>query len=274
MENYTKRIREILHYIYTTTRNYASSEYAITDEEYIKKSVLLSLSFSETQLFQNDIDYVVTLGIITMIRYQMYNDLYKHVNLKEKLGTANYKEKFFLDELRNHMSLTGRLEVSRDDNSTLAIDMLTETLDYNKKSVYDKILEIKALSKNDIKQLSENNPYFIEEIEKYDISITKEFIIDRINRLNSSVFKNNNEQTYKETADFILNLSKITDKEDTVLDDLVIEYSDSFLNENLDEEYTLITCGKKIYKSNLINVLKNITEKDSVKVKEKNIDNI
>ena len=269
-KNYTKEIRKTLEYIYTTMSEYISNRYGIYDEERIKQSVLLALNLSEEKTIQSDIQYVGMLSIITMIRNQMFTDLYKSMNLKAKLGIANYKEKFYLDELKSNMELDKRLKLSKNIYSAMSMDMLNEILDFKKKSVYEKILQAKALSEDDIKLLSDNNPYFEEEIKSYDVPITKEFIIDRINRLNASKFKDDNEKTYEETADFIFRLAKMTEPGESVLNQLVMEYPNSILKECTDNEFIFLNVGGKIYKSNLKNVLKEITKKEPNKIKKKN----
>ena len=287
-KNYTKEIRKTLEYIYTTMSEYISNRYGIYDEERIKQSVLLALNLSEEKTIQSDIQYVGMLSIITMIRNQMFTDLYKSMNLKKiyeqilKLlnitedellyigGNENYKEKFYLDELKSHMEVDKRLKLSKNIYSAMSMDMLNEILDFKKKSVYEKILQAKALSEDDIKLLSDNNPYFEEEIKSYDVPITKEFIIDRINRLNASKFKDDNEKTYEETADFIFRLAKMTEPGESVLNQLVMEYPNSILKECTDNEFIFLNVGGKIYKSNLKNVLKEITKKEPNKIKKKN----
>lgn len=272
-KDYTKEIRNCISYMYSTMVKYSSSVYGITNEEQLKRSLLASLNQSEVGLFQRQIDpysYPAVLGIITMIRNQMFIDSYKSLNLKEKLGTLAHEDKFDLQMFRNNMEPFKRLELSRCIYTTMAVDMLNEILNYKNLSVYEKILQVKALSQDDIKILSENSPFFEEDIKKYDVPIKKEFIIDRINRLNASKFKDDNEKTYEETADFIFKLAKITEPNESVLNSLVMEYPDSILKECTDSEFIFHNVGGKIYKSNLKDVLKEITKKEPNKIKEKN----
>lgn len=281
-KDYTKEIRKIVISLYERLLSRYRGNFSNIDMDTLYSSVLESLNVSEKPSwihgyfnpFFSDKSFALVLGTISLVRNQMYIDYYKKLNLKSKLGTINSKEEEYFNVLKNNSESSLRNNLSKDIYSDLSKEMLKAIIEYKNLSVFEKILEIKALSVDDINLLNDNILFFEEDIERYNIDITLEFIKDRINKLNNGSFKDNNERTYNEVVDFIFNLYKIHNNDEfekNFIEDLVIECEEEDIFKDSDDDFINTTFGK-VYKNNLKNMLKSITKNDTNKVKQKNTD--
>ena len=131
-----------------------------------------------------------------MFRYQMYVDYYMNLNLKQKLDILTDDENTDFSKLISATMVSEIFNLSSDINSSVANNMLNTVLGFSNLSVYNKILQVKALSMEDRKKLSEVDPFIIDDFVNYDIEVTSDFIIDRMSKLNNGIYKDNNEKTY------------------------------------------------------------------------------
>ncbi len=273
-KDYTKEIRNIATKFYNELYPKYMDAYGSINEHILYQAILESINISEgPRPYRNGrtidaINRVVTLGVFTLLRSQFYIDYYKRLNLKQKLGIISSDESNEFRILKNNSDSLLKLNLSRDAFNKLAHNMLNTTLTYDKTSVFDKILEIKALEKEDIEVLGSNMLFFDEDFQKYNLDITKEFLVDRINRLNNGRYKEDNEKSFHEVTDFIFKLYKVNEDEgEKLFDDLFVEYPDLFIKKD-DLEFINTSYGK-VYKNSIKNILKRMANNESFKEKTK-----
>lgn len=221
IEDYNNYIR----YLTKTNYKFISNIYNTGDDTRKKQIFLKSLCTNEfekqrlKQYFNMSEEAIIkSSAITTMIKYQLYIDYYKKLNLDKRLDRISELDKYALERLHSTNAPQEISDLTTKLDSNIQYSMLDTTLEYSSISVYEKILQVKALSGEDIEKLTSISPFFKSEKDKYDIDITIPFIADRIKKLNSDI-------TYTETVDFIFDLYRVKEKEAVVfLDDLKIEY--------------------------------------------------
>lgn len=273
-KDYTKEIRKIIEIIYNKLSITLKERNYDFDNDLLYSMVIDTLNLSERIYINRDnsyidqISYVMTLATVTMIRNQMYIDYYKKLNLLLKIGEIDIKQKRDLEILKYYSEPLERCDLSRTMFSSISKNMVETIINYKEQSVFEKILQVKALSKEDIDILSNNNPFFEQERKKYDVDVNSSFIKDRINRLNNGKYKDNNKQTYEEITNFIFKLYKVK-SEDIIsfVDEICIEYADLILD--CENDFDIINSNYgNISKNNLNKILKEMT-KTSTKVYKK-----
>lgn len=274
-----KYIRDLTKYIYSYLGNYIDSTYHISDD-YSKKNIFLSsltLNSYESRrrqlskIFNIEEESIIkTSAIITMIQYQLYIDYYKKLNLDKKLK-RNFQElsEITFEKLNNSNTPKEIVGFVSLLDTHIPYCMLDTMLEYDKTSVYEKILQVKALDSEQVQKLVSINPFFETEVNKYDIDISLSFIKDRINRLNTGTFSDNKDRVYNETADFIYNLSKIRKKEAAcLLDEIIMESENIKLSSNSNDKDMKCSYGY-ISKNELKSLLVTMTKQENIPVKEK-----
>lgn len=98
----------------------------------------------------------------------------------------------------------------------LANVMLYALANYEESSGYKKILLDRCLNEKDVETLSKINPFFKEEYDKSNIPLDLEFIKKHIGKWQKS-FPNDEDESYVQSADFIMKLYKINKDEATAL---------------------------------------------------------
>lgn len=226
--NFNKKVRDYIKEIYYKYESCLCKKYnPILIHNNMNVLFLKLLNDSEIAYSGNNLvkKFVCTRSIISMFRYQMYVDYYMNLNLKQKLDILTDDENTDFSKLISATTVSEIFNLSSDINSSVANNMLNTVLGFSNLSVYNKILQVKALSMEDRKKLSEVDPFIIDDFVNYDIEVTSDFIIDRMSKLNNGIYKDNNEKTYEETAAFIDSLLKLdkSDKNINMLNELVIK---------------------------------------------------
>lgn len=273
-KDYSKETRKIVQIISNKLLLTLKERSYDVDSDLLYSMIIDTLNLSEKIYLQrgnsyiDQISYVMTMSVITTIRNQMYIDYYKKLSLLLKTGEIDIKQKRDLEILKYYSDPLERCDLSRTMFSSISKNMVKTIIDYKDQSVFEKILQVKALSKEDIDILSNNSPFFEQERKKYDVDVNSSFIKDRIIRLNNSKYKNNNEQTYEEITDFIFKLFKVK-SEDIIdfVDEICLEYKDLILDFENDFDIVNSKYGN-ISKKNLNKILKDMT-KESTKVYKK-----
>ena len=277
--DYNKYIRDLTKNMFLLISNYIDSTYHISDD-YIKKNIFLNslTSYSYegggrqlSNIFNIPEESIIKTGtIIVMINYQLYIDYYKKLNLDNKLK-RDYQElsEITFEKLNNSNTPEEITNLIALLDTHIPYCMLNTMLKYDKTSVYEKILQVKALDSEQVKKLVSINPFFETEVDKYDIDISLAFIKDRINRLNAGTFSDNKDRVYNETVDFIYNLSKIRKNEAaSLLDEIIIESEDIKLSSNSNGKNMKCSYGY-ISKSKLKSLLIGMTKEEDISVKKK-----
>ena len=102
----------------------------------------------------------------------------------------------------------------------LANVMFYALVNYEESSGYKKVLLDRCLNEKDIETLSKLNPFFQEEYEKSKIQIDLDFIKKHIGKWQKQ-FPNDEDESYVQSADFIMKLYKINKDDATaILSDL------------------------------------------------------
>ena len=275
--DYNKKIRETTSDIYRLVSKEVSRISRRNDEARNKYEFLSSLiDYDEESKMIFDILQIPERSLIHtaivngIIKYQMYIDYYKKLNLKEKLGNIDLSEKIDLEILRASETPEEIAGLANDFSCGMPIDMFDTMLEYDKTSVFEKILLIKALDYEDISKISSISPFFEVEMTKYNIDINLDFIKDRINRLNTNVFSNNTERTYTEVVDFIGNLMKINPVETKeLLDEVVIESDDATYPQESKSATDMKCSYGYVSKNKLKEMLKDMTKENNINIKEK-----
>lgn len=277
IKDYNEYLREVIKGLHKRMTDHAAYVHNIKDK-YVQDALFLdSMQTNEyeeqliSQFFHTPQEVIMQTNIaVTMIKYQLFIEYYKLLNLSDKLGDISVIGKNDLERLHSTDTPQKIIELTSELDTHIPFNMLNATLKYKSLSVYEKILQIKALSIEDEEKLTSINPFFGTEKNKYDIDVSLGFIKNRINMLNSGSFKDNNERTYNETVEFIYNLGKLRKKEsECLLDEIIIE-SDNIKTTTIPENDDDMKCSYGyISKKELKTSLMNMTKKDSNPVKEK-----
>lgn len=272
--DYNKKIREVGKLIYDIEIDYLSTVYGYVNKyEFLSKNAFLKIACSADEKLIDLLqikEFAELYAILTMVKYQLYIDYYKKLNLKESLGVISEKEADHLEKLRNNSSFEKVIELTKDNESEIPYKMVDAFFDFSKTSIYEKVLQIKALNDDDIKTLTNINPFFLIEKNKYDIDISLSFIKDRINKLNGGIFKENQDRTYDETVNFIFDLNQVRKEEATsLLDEIMVESGDIDMKPDFDSCEDIKCSYGYISKDKLKSLLMGITKTDDVPVKKK-----
>lgn len=275
--DYNQKVREITKSIYNSMKNYTKETYGGFYTRFIDSIFLRSLNKTNeisAQLYNilniSEQDIYASIAISTMFQYQMFIDYYKKLNLEEKIEKISTLETQELEILRNSTTPETIVECAKKLDSDMPYNMLQTMFQFSSLSVFEKILQIKALSDIDVDKLTSISPFFIIEKNKYDISISLSFIKDRINKLNNGALKDDTDRTYNETINFIFDLNKIR-KEETIslLDEIIVESSDTEIKQTKDEEESIQCSYGYVSKDKLKSILINMTKINDIPVKEK-----
>lgn len=273
-KDYSQETRETITHIYDTISKYVDFRYGILDTDKRKYIILSTLNSSEEvayQMIHTSYQYVCLASTIAMIRNQMFIDTYKRLNLNEKLGSISKESKSHLETLRSNIDYQKRWEISKNVYSSIASIMLESVFNYKKTSVFEKILQVKALETKDVDELSKNSPFFEQEYNKYNIPMTKEFLVDRIVRLNNGIYKENNEKSLDEVVNFIFDLYRVNKQEgEPLVDSILLEKTELSLEQENSGDF-IETKYKKVYKQDIKSMLKQMISSDGFKEKHKTI---
>ena len=145
-------------------------------------------------------------------KIQMYTDFYRFDKLSAILNNGEVKE--FLLKNDSYEKINKYFNSEQLPNY-----MLYYLMKYTQASGYTKVLLNKCLNEDDIKLLSSINPFFMEEYEKSNVLVNLDFIKKHIGKWQKSL-PDDEDESYIESADFIMKLYKLREKEAT---DLLIE---------------------------------------------------
>lgn len=273
-KNYTKEIRKVVSKLYKWLMIKYNDIYGNINENILYTSVLESLNISEQygMLYMfRDAGCLMTLGVVTLVRSQIYIDYYKKLNLKQKLGRISPSEQEEFKLLKENSEPSLRINLSRNACNSLSYNMLNACLTQEKTSVFDKILEVKALSKEDIRTLGNNMLFFDEDFQRYNFDISIDFIINKVKKLNLGRYKEDNEKCYDEVTDFIFNVYKVNKEEgEKIFDELFFEDSEVFLEKDNSKDFIDTSYGR-VYKNNIKNIIRKKVKEESTKEKKKTL---
>lgn len=150
----------------------------------------------------------------TMCLLSLFVDMYKILNLREKLDIINDIDAILLDKMRN-ASENGGFDVICDILLDAAnMPLMVQALGFSDLSIYDKILQIKALDDKDLEVIrrifplfedlsnDEENVKYQGEYDAYNVEVDENFMIRQMKK-RSGPWKDNPEKCYEDAANFL-----------------------------------------------------------------------
>ncbi|MDE6141921.1 MAG: hypothetical protein K2G03_04900 [Bacilli bacterium] len=130
---------------------------------------------------------------------EVYVDMYKILNLREKLGVINDIDAHLLEILRECMSVD---DVVKTIMHEALAPLMREAINFSGISIYDKVLQTKALDDEDIAKLKSMFPLFEGEYEAYNVVVDEAFMIRQMSK-RTGPWKDNVEKCYDDAANFL-----------------------------------------------------------------------
>lgn len=202
LDNFSKEIRDTYKKVFDLTKRFAViiRTNAVEDEEYISYVVSEIISVFVVPIINKAENLNRNNVMFLSILKQMYTDLYKRLNYLEKIDLIEESEKEILNTLKSINSVEELLEFSNNQKNSYLLSHAI--MRFNDLSVYDKVLEIKALSKEDVDVLIEFNPFFEIEYNSLNVKIDENFIARQIKKW-QRIFKNDISKSYRDASFFI-----------------------------------------------------------------------
>lgn len=162
---------------------------------------------------ENDMDNISldcrSHKIMTMMcLLSLFVDMYKILNLREKLDIINDIDAKLLDKMRNASKIDEIYAILLDAAN---VPLMTQALGFSDLSIYDKILQIKALDDKDLEILKDIFPVFDSlsedkeyqgEYTAYNIEVDEAFMIRQMKK-RTGPWKDNPEKCYEDAANFL-----------------------------------------------------------------------
>ncbi|MCX4364835.1 MAG: hypothetical protein OSJ70_03585 [Bacilli bacterium] len=130
---------------------------------------------------------------------EMYVDMYRVLNLREKLDIINDLDAHILEELRKCKSIEDIRKIFSHESLS---SLMVEALNFSDLSVYDKVLQTKALDEEDIAKLKEMFPLFEGEYDSYNVEVNEAFMIREMQKW-KDIWPNDPEKSYEDAANFL-----------------------------------------------------------------------
>lgn len=145
--------------------------------------------------------YIVEIELVILVVIQ---DLYISLKEKEKLKEITDEEQSMFEILKKCIS-ENNYETLLNEPKTIR-KIVAPLIEMLNASALRKVELMKALEDEDIKLLSSINPFFLEEYDHYNISITEEFLIKHIDIWSK---KKDYETAISMITNFLINIFKV-----------------------------------------------------------------
>lgn len=200
MKNYGKIIRT-----YVILENMYNAKYNEDTFKWRGKSDYLDLlSFNAVRahaVHAQESDIVLS----TMVVLEVFVEVYKILNLREKLDIIDDIDAHLLEEMR-------KVEQFEDIVNVLCrkanISLIGDAVEFDNLSAFDKVLQTKALDENDLAILRRIFPLFEGEYEHYNVEVDEDFMIRQIGKWQTGC-NDDIEKSYEEAANFLEQYSLI-----------------------------------------------------------------
>lgn len=160
-------------------------------------------SYSETMRLNK---LMMTMGLLTV-----YVDMYKILNLREKLDIINSLDASLLEKMRNAKDFSSIYAILLNPAN---LALVVQALNFSNLSIYDKVLQIKALDEEDLAFIEKifepfgisfgegTDKLYQSEYEAYNVEVDEAFMIRQMKKWKDT-WKNNPEKSYEDAANFL-----------------------------------------------------------------------
>lgn len=154
----------------------------------------LLFSFGRVPLDEGTIKVLSTIVVM-----ELFVDVYKVLNLREKLHIINAFDETLLKKMRETKDFDKIVSFLFDESNGLNI---LYALNFSELSVYDKVLQTKALDDDDIALLTEMFPLFQGEYDAYNVLVDENFMAREITKWPAQ-FNGDVDKAYADAAAFL-----------------------------------------------------------------------
>lgn len=174
-------------------------------------AVATSEQISETGLDYFSETMRLNKMLMAMSLLTVFVDMYKILNLREKLDIINELDASLLEKMRNAEELDQIYKIILNASN---LPLVTQALDFSNLSIYDKVLQIKALDEDDLAFIRRafepfeisfgegEDKMYQSEYEAYNVEVDEAFMIRQIQKWKDT-WKNNPEKSYEDAAKFL-----------------------------------------------------------------------
>lgn len=152
-----------------------------------------------TSFGYSPVDSDLAIAISTMVIMELFVDMYKILNLREKLDIINDIDANLLIKMRETKDFEKIVFLLLDEANG---PIILQALNFSEISIYDKVLQMKALDSKDVSLLMELFPLFESEYNAYNIEVNEDFMAREIKKW-PDIFDGNVEKAYEDAAAFL-----------------------------------------------------------------------
>lgn len=129
----------------------------------------------------------------------VFVNAYRILNLREKMDIINALDEALLAEMRAVKDLNDIIRVLKRDAN---ISLIAEAVRFSDLSIYDKVLQMKALEESDVDFLMGIFPLFEDEYNHYNVEVNEAFMARQIKKWPAQ-FNGDVEKAYEDAARFL-----------------------------------------------------------------------
>ncbi len=209
MENYGKILRKFINFQNSMNARVLSCENEWRNsrdyqEVFNFKTINAFLVFANKEIDETSIDdYSVTIRqykvetILALL--EVFSGMYRILNLRGKLGIINALDESLLAKMRK---CKGIEDIAKILSHESVAPIMLDAVNFSDLSIYDKVLQIKALDEEDLAFLRGIYPLFEGEYEAYNVEVDEAFMIRQMRKW-KDIWKNNPEKCYDDAAKFL-----------------------------------------------------------------------